>query len=54
LQIRALQQKSPGAGGKGQARTEELVSSKFGTRLYVNAAAAPLLQLFENYYGASH
>jgi hypothetical protein len=36
------------------ARTEEFRSSKFGTRWYVNAAAAPLLQRFENYYGASH
>jgi len=38
----------------GTARTEECRSSKFGTRWYVNAAAAPLLQQFENYYGASH
>ena len=38
----------------GTARTEEFRSSKFGTRWYVNAAAAPLLQRFENYYGASH
>ena len=38
----------------GTARTEEFRSSKFGTRWYVNAAAAPLLQQFENYYGASH
>ncbi len=33
-------------------RTED--SSKVGTRWYVNAAAAPILQRFENYYGASH
>jgi hypothetical protein len=38
----------------GTGRTEEFRSSKFGTRWYVNAAAAPLLQRFENYYGASH
>jgi hypothetical protein len=38
----------------GTSSHEEFRSSKFGTRWYVNAAAAPLLQQFENYYGASH
>jgi hypothetical protein len=38
----------------GTSSHEEFVSSKFGTRWYANAAAAPLLQQFENYYGASH